>query len=62
MVPCFVTSSRTVDMSRSVCRTVLGMYHGAFSIVIIMAFQGAGELRVVKEVATGKELQSLSCS
>ena len=33
MVPCFVTSSRTVDMSRSVCRTLLGMYRGAFTIV-----------------------------
>jgi hypothetical protein len=32
-VLCFVTSSRTVDMSRSVCRTLLGMYHGAFTVV-----------------------------
>jgi hypothetical protein len=31
--PCFVTSSRTVDMSRSVCRTLLGMYHSEFTIV-----------------------------
>jgi hypothetical protein len=35
---CFVTSSRTVGMSRSACRMRFGTYHGAFTIVLKTLF------------------------
>jgi len=44
----FVISSRTVSMSRSVCRMLLGMYHGALVIVLRTLFWNRCKISVLE--------------